>query len=118
MTLINLSLYFFASFSFLYFYGRGIFEIYFYLLKKRYSVLFDTDIAYFFPGTGLFFVGNLAFFLNYLLPLNSLLSYLIIAFPLLGNLIYLRLLKVKINQARGVTYQVLFFLVFGWQTAA
>tara|TARA_Y100000389_G_scaffold198801_1_gene235969 strand:- start:4490 stop:6193 length:1704 start_codon:yes stop_codon:yes gene_type:complete len=97
MTLINLSLYFFASFSFLYFYGRGIFEIYFYLLKKRYSVLFDTDIAYFFPGTGLFFVGNLAFFLNYFLPLNSLLSYLIIAFPLLGNLIYLRLLKVKIN---------------------
>ena len=87
--MINLVLFiskFYLFFFFLYFFGRAFIIMNSKILKiNSSSKIQGLDIQIFYPVLGVFFLGNLLFFINFFIPVNSYFSYLLLFF-LLFNL--------------------------------
>ena len=87
--MINLFLFiskFYLFFFFLYFFGRAFIIMNSKILKiNSSSEIQGIDVQIFYPVLGVFFLGNLLFFINFFIPVNSYFSYLLLFF-LLFNL--------------------------------
>jgi len=87
---------FLCFYSLIYFHGRGIQYIFF---KKKNISLYNIPINIFYPLISLFFIGNLAVLLNFVVAIDNLVSYSIILIPLIFNSKYINFdeFKIKLN---------------------
>jgi len=77
----------------IYFLGRGIFNIFTCKLKN----IYDIPIKILYPIFGLFYLGNLSLLINFFFPINSFVSYFLLALPILFNLREVQQMKLNIS---------------------
>ena len=73
----------FLFFYFLiYFLGRGISIIF----KLKIKEIYDVPLNVLYPVLALFYIGNVTLLINFLFPIDTLVSLILITFPLLTNI--------------------------------
>jgi len=77
----------------IYFLGRGIFNIFNCKLKN----IYDIPINILYPIFGFFYLGNLTLLINFFFPINSFVSYFLLALPLILNLRDVQQMKLSIS---------------------
>ena len=84
----------------IYFLGRGISIVF----RSKLKHIYEIPINILYPIFGLFYLGNLTLLINFFLPISSWLSYFLLVFPLIFNLIKIQQIKLNLSIKNIATF--------------